>query len=92
MLVSLEESKAKQLAIIANKEGVTNSSVILIDDSLSYLREARSIGAKPVLVRWGFGRKRAIREAKHAGIQSMRLPWFFGRSKQLSKILRQMRS
>ena len=88
----ISKSKAKQIDIIANREGVTTSSVVHFDDSLTYLQETMGIGAKPVLVGWGPGGKRAVKEARRAGIKSIRKPWPFGISRGTKKILRQMRS
>ncbi|MFH1391185.1 MAG: HAD family hydrolase [Candidatus Diapherotrites archaeon] len=84
------KSKVEQMRIIAEREGVPVSKILMIDDSLNYLRDVKAVGAEAAMAKWGYSTREQRRQAKREGIPLIRRP-LFGWSFTLAKKLRQMR-
>jgi len=63
------ETKENLLKEVAEKENVLISQVVLIDDALKQLVNAKEIGAKTILAMWGEKREVFESEAKKQGIK-----------------------
>lgn len=83
-------NKAEQLRKISRAAGVPLGRVILVDDSLGFLREAKKIGGEAALAKWGYCSRAQRRQARREGIARLRVPRVFGRSLTLQSRLRKM--
>ncbi len=64
--------KNAQLAEIAKRAGVHPHEIILVEDSLEQLQNARKIGVSGVMARWGYSTKAQKREARKENIPIIR--------------------
>jgi len=85
------KGKAGHIKKIAQMAGVPVSRVILVDDSLGFLREAKKIGAEAAMARWGYSTRAQRKQAKREGIPLVRIPRVFGRSITLWSRISKMR-
>ena len=84
------KSKGELLRLVAERERVPIGNVLLIDDAMSYLKEAKEIGAEAALAKWGYSTRKQQRELRREGIPGIRRP-LFGIGFTLSRKLKQMR-
>jgi len=85
------KDKVGHIKEVARRAGVPVSKVILIDDSLQFLRDARKAGAEAAMAKWGYSSRAQRKQAKREGIPVVRIPRVFGRSLTLWSRMRKMR-
>ena len=83
-------TKAEQLEKISQVAGVPLGRIILVDDSLGFLRDAKKIGTEVALAKWGYCSRAQRKQARREGIARLRVPRVFGRSLTLWSRLRKM--
>ena len=85
------KDKAIQLKEIAKRAKVPVSQIVLVEDALKQAQKARSMGAKAVIVPYGYSTLKQRREAKKRGISSLNPSSKKKESKKLSRMIRQGR-
>ena len=85
------KDKVGHIKKVSQNAGVPVSKVILIDDSLNFLRDAKKVGAEVAMAKWGYSSRIQRKQAKREGISLIRIPRVFGMSLTLWSRLRKMR-
>ncbi len=82
-ILSREFSKDKKLQLqeIAKRAGVGVKEVVLVEDAVKQLKDVATLGAKGVLVKWGYSTRRQRKEAKRNRVPIIRKANVVGRYK-----------
>lgn len=83
--------KTEQLKAVSKKTNVPLSQIVLVEDAVEQVRKARSIGAKAVLVPYGYSTKRQITRARKEGFPNLNPASTKKESKKLSRMIRRGR-
>jgi len=80
-----------QLKEISRRAKVPVGQIVLVEDALKQAQKARSMGAKAVIVPYGYSTVKQRKEAKKAGIPSLNPGAYKKESKKISRMIRQGR-
>ncbi len=85
------KDKNEQLKEISKRARVPVNQIVLVEDAVKQAQKARSMGAKAVIVPYGYSTAKQRREAKKEGIPSLNPGSRKKESKKISRMIRQGR-